>query len=226
MFLNKTHITDAAISTYRSALRSSTPNHIVIDGLFNEAVLDAVLGALHQPQYWQRQRHTYSELYVDNTDWLQAQSEERFVQRDMWQAPDDDCSIASDFIAFLRSDPFMAVLSRIFRVHITDIHVADPSINTNYFRLSADDFVEQHADDSPGREVCLLLYLNKNWESDTGGELEFLGQNDKPISISPLYNRCVLFAPASTGAEHWVRRVRVEGTSVFRYNVTSWYWTE
>jgi SM-20-related protein len=226
MFLNKTHITDAAISAYRSALLRSTPKHIVIDGLFNSAMLDAVVDVLHQPQHWQRQRHTYSELYVDNSDWLQAREEERFVQRDMWQTPDRGRSIASDFIAFLRSDEFMTVLSRIFRVHITDIHVADPSINTNYFRLSSDDFVEQHADDSPGREVCLLLYLNQNWESDAGGELVFSGKNDKPVSISPLYNRCVLFDPASAGAEHWVRRVKVGGAQVFRYNVTSWYWTE
>ncbi len=77
------------------------------------------------------------------------------------------------FLAFLRSEKFMSLLSRIFNVRLTDIHVADPNINTNYFRLSPNDFVEQHADDSPGREVCMLLYLNKNWRYNAGGELVF-----------------------------------------------------
>jgi Rps23 Pro-64 3,4-dihydroxylase Tpa1-like proline 4-hydroxylase len=106
------------------------------------------------------------------------------------------------------------------------MNVSDPSINTNYFRLSAADFVEQHADDSPGREVCMLLYLNKDWESNTGGELVFLGQDEQPISITPLYNRCVLFDPSSQGSEHWVKKLNTEQANQYRYNVTSWYWSE
>lgn len=227
MFLNPTHITATAISAYRSALKRSMPNHIVIDGLFNEAILDAVVEILHQSPHWQCQRHTYSTLYAENAEWQQASAEERFVQRDIWKAPQSsDGSIAREFITFLRSDEFMAVLLRIFSVRLTDINVADPSINTNYFRLSSTDFVEQHADDSPGREVCMLLYLNKNWESSAGGELVFMGKNDRTISIAPLYNRCVLFDPTSEGAEHWVRRVKAGSAGLFRYNVTSWYWGE
>jgi len=118
------------------------------------------------------------------------------------------------------------VLSRIFNVQLTDINVADPEINTNFFRLDAADFVEQHADDSPGREVCMLLYLNKEWHNNAGGELAFIGKGDEPISIAPLYNRCVLFDPSSKGSEHWVKTLNAEYADLYRYNVTSWYWSE
>jgi len=231
MWLNNKQVTDSAIYLYRASLLSSCPNHIVIDNLFDQAKLDDVMRVLQQPHYWQTQKHTYSALYVDNAQWQKTSNDQRFVQRDVWQ-PEAVSSnkvsskIAQDFLSFLRGDEFMSVLSRIFNVPLTDMNVANPDINTNYFRLGATDFVEQHADDSPGREVCMLLYLNKAWNNNAGGELVFIGQDDEPISIAPLYNRCVLFDPSSKGSEHWVQTLNTEYADNYRYNVTSWYWSE
>jgi SM-20-related protein len=236
MWLNNEQVVDSAISAYRKSLLNSCPNHIVIDNLFDETKLDNVIQVLQQPHSWQTQRHTYSALYVDDSQWQKTHNDQRFVQRDVWQRDtalphadnkaDLNSNIADDFLSFLRSDEFMSVLSRIFNVKITDMNVADPAINTNYFRLNTADFVEQHADDSPGREVCMLLYLNKEWNNDTGGELVFIGKNDKPTSIAPLYNRCVLFDPSSEGSEHWVKKLNSKDADLYRYNVTSWYWSE
>lgn len=231
MWLNEQQVTDTAIRAYRKTLVGSSPNYIVIDDLFDHAKLDAVSRILQQQQCWKTQKHTYSALYVNNAKWQKTPDTERFVQRDIWDrvapsAEEHPSAIAHEFLSYLRSDEFMSLLSRIFRVQITDINVAKPEINTNYFRLSASDFVNQHADDSPGREVCMLLYLNQDWQSDKGGELVFIGKGDKPVTIAPLYNRCVLFDPSSQGSEHWVKAVTSEAATVYRYNVTSWYWSE
>ncbi|KKO45744.1 hypothetical protein WG68_08480 [Arsukibacterium ikkense] len=231
MWLNQQHLTDAAIHAYRKTLRRSCPQHVVIDNLFNQGLLEQVLSALQQDQHWQTQQHSYSKLYVDNASWQKTPDKQRFVQRDLWQrpapgAPDTAANIALQFLQYLRGAEFLALLSRLFKVGLTDINVAKPEINTNYFRLSASDFVNQHADDSPGREVCMLLYLNQDWQQNNGGELVFMGKNDKPITITPQYNRCVLFNPASPGAEHWVKALTTESTTQYRYNVTSWYWSE
>lgn len=174
--------------------------------------------------------YTYSALYVDHTQWQQTSNEQRFVQRDIWQgdaisAHDHKANSAQEFLSFLRGDEFLSLLSRIFNVQLTDRHVEDPPINTNYFRLGAADFVRQHAYDLPGREVCMLLYLNKEWNINTGGELVFMGKDDKAISITPVYNRCVLFDPSSKGSEHWVKRLNAEYSETYRYNITSLYWT-
>jgi len=236
MWLNDEQVIDSAICAYRASLLNSCPNHVVIDSLFDEAKLGGVMRILQQPHNWQTQKHTYSALYVDNTLWQNTSNDQRFVQRDVWRrealssntvsSTELYSSAAQDFLSFLRGDEFMSVLSRIFNVPLTDINVAEPEINTNYFRLGAADFVEQHADDSPGREVCMLLYLNKEWNSNTGGELVFIGKDDEPIRIAPLYNRCVLFDPSSKGSEHWVEKLNAEYADEYRYNVTSWYWSE
>ena len=215
----------------------------MIDNLFDEDKLDDVMRVLQQPHNWQTQKHTYSALYVDSVQWQKTSNDQRFVQRDVWRREAASSStsisntissynpysnIAHDFLSFLRGDEFMSVLSRIFNVPLTDINVAEPEINTNYFRLGAADFVKQHADASPGRKVCMLLYLNKEWNSNAGGELAFIGTNNERISIAPLYNRCVLFDPSSKGSEHWVETLNseYEYADEYRYNVTSWYWSE
>lgn len=229
MWLNEEQLIDSRIVAYRESLLNSCPNHIVIDNLFNSDKLNDVLKLLQQPQGWKTQQHTYAALYVDDAQWEAASPQQRFVQRDAWQNDvlnNSSNSIAADFLAFLRGDEFMSLLSRIFNVQITDINVTNPLINTNYFRLGAADFVALHADDSPGREICMLVYLNKEWHNNAGGELTFIGQNNQPISIAPLYNRCILFDPSSTGSEHWVEQLNAEYSDKYRYNVTSWYWSE
>lgn len=231
MWLNDKQLIDSKICAYRESLLNSCPNHIVIDNLFDEDRLDEVMKILQQPHDWQTQKHTYSALYVDNTQWEKTSTDQRFVQRDVWlreTAGSNDLStnIALAFLLFLRGDKFMSLLSRIFNVQITDMNVANPLINTNYFRLGAADFVELHADDSPGREVCMLVYLNKEWHNNAGGELTFIGKDNEPVSIAPLYNRCILFDPSSKGSEHWVEKLNTEYTDEYRYNVTSWYWSE
>uniref|UniRef100_A0A486XLI5 Fe2OG dioxygenase domain-containing protein n=1 Tax=Rheinheimera sp. BAL341 TaxID=1708203 RepID=A0A486XLI5_9GAMM len=231
MWLNQPQVTAAALRSYRKALLSSSPNHVVIDNLFAGSKLDEVCRILQLDNCWQTQQHSYAALYVDNTTWQKTRQSQRFVQRDVWQRPAPNrnghpANIAAEFLSFLRGNEFMALLSSIFKTPLTDINVAEPDINSNYFRLSATDFVKQHADDSPGREVCMLLYLNKDWQSNDGGELVFIGKDNNPVTIAPLYNRCVLFNPASPGSEHLVKAVTTENTGQYRYNVTSWYWSE
>lgn len=45
------------------------------------------------------------------------------------------------------------------------------------------------------RRVNVIIFLNRSWEKDFGGELELWDQNMKKCikSIEPLYNRCVIF---------------------------------
>lgn len=226
MWLQEEKVVDSALFEYQSSLVNSCPNYIVIDGLFDETKLADVMKVLHTSHCWKTQKHTYSTLYVDNAQWEKTSNEQRFVKRDVWNCEANNSSVAQEFLSFLRGDEFMSFLSRIFNVALTDMNVGDPDINTNYFRLSSTDFVEQHADDSPGREVCMLLYLNNAWKANAGGELVFSGQDDETISIAPLYNRCVLFNPSSKGSEHWVKRLNSTYEGQYRYNVTSWYWSE
>ncbi|MCB1645008.1 MAG: hypothetical protein KDI36_06125, partial [Pseudomonadales bacterium] len=143
MWLNSARITDQAIEEYRRQLSASVPRHVVIDDLFNADKLTEIVAILRQPQRWKVQRHTYAALYVDDDRWEGTRPKNRFVSREAWQreAGGADANVAQAFLSFLRSPEFMSVLSRIFAVALSDANVADPEINTNYFRIDSNGFV-------------------------------------------------------------------------------------
>jgi SM-20-related protein len=45
------------------------------------------------------------------------------------------------------------------------------------------------------------------------------------ITIAPCIT-AVFFDPSSKGSEHWVKKMHAERGDQYRYNVTSWYWSE
>lgn len=226
-WLNQDRLTEIKLQSYAAALHDQLPRHLAIDGLFDETRLHRVTDILRSSHQWDKQRHTYSNLYVSEETWRATPDDERFVSRDCWQRPSSEANEALDFLIFLRSEFFRDFLSKIFNVRLTDKNVAEPTLNTNYYRLGPDDFVGQHADQSPGREVCMLLYLNPNWLPGQGGELAFINeQTGASIEISPVFNRCVLFDPASPGSEHCSKPWLANDPNEFRYNATSWYWSE
>ena len=203
MWLNEQQISAEAVRGLSPAIKTQlSASSLVLDNLFDPQKLQAVSQVLQRSSHWQTQATQLCGSLCRCRAVETNPAGERFVQRDLWQRSsaaqgDDAEQLALAFLQFLRSETFLALLSRIFRVQLTDIHVAKPTLNTNYFRLCAADFVNLHADDSPGREVCMLLYLNEDWQSGAGGELMFAADGNSPLAIAPLFNRCVLFDPAS-----------------------------
>lgn len=208
------------------------PRHRVVDGLFNQQLLLDIAKALRESRAWQRQRHSYQAHNVSDRDWLASSDQQRFVQREVWlresqKGESQNGGLLTRFLSFLRGAEFMQLLSQAAGVELSDTHVAEPALNTNYFRMAKNDLVRQHADQSPNRELCLLLYLNPHWHSSWGGELHFLGSaSGEQIVITPYFNRCVIFDPASTGSEHWVAALTEHARATYRYNITSWYWSD
>jgi len=88
MWLNKEKIVESAIASYRQSLSSQCPNHVIIDGLFNDDSLCEVMNVLQGEQgtdNWETQKHSYSALYVDAAEWEATSKDQRFVKRDRWQ---------------------------------------------------------------------------------------------------------------------------------------------
>ena len=84
MWLNKEKTTESAIAHYKEQLSQSCPEYVVIDNLFNHSLLVEITSILQYPNSWQKQRHTYDELYVNDARWHATKAEQRFVQRDVF----------------------------------------------------------------------------------------------------------------------------------------------
>lgn len=158
--------------------------HVLLDGLFAEDLLDQAVAELPKAARWMR---------YDSAD-------ERKVV----------CSDASVFgpsaeilMHALNSAPFVRFLERLTGIQGL---IPDPHLHAaGYMKVPPGGFLGLHYDFSTQQELRLdrrvnvLLYLNRDWRTEWGGQLELhsnepLGNaRHTTVEIEPLFNRLVIF---------------------------------
>jgi Rps23 Pro-64 3,4-dihydroxylase Tpa1-like proline 4-hydroxylase len=171
---------DAA--TYR---RAQPFPHIVLDNLFSEALLDRAI----------------EELPGATANWTTYANANEAKQV---------CSDATQFgptaetiVHALNSAPFVSFLESLTGIEGL---IPDPHLRAaGYMKVSPGGFLGLHYDFATQKELKLdrrinaLLYLNRDWNPQWGGQLE-LHSNDpldapghREIAVDPLFNRLLIF---------------------------------
>ena len=107
------------------------------------------------------------------------------------------------FYAF-NSRPFIQVIENITGISglIADPHFAGAGYHEirNGGHLSVHADFNHHKELNLERRVNVLIYLNPDWQEDFGGQLELWEPQMKRLgrSVTPEFNRCVIFNTAST----------------------------
>jgi len=76
------------------------------------------------------------------------------------------------------------------------------------------------SDTAPSRQLTMLVYLGKDWDSACGGELQLLPFLQEPISIETRFDRAVIFL--SDRLLHRTLPTRGEGLQRHRWLLTVW----
>ena len=160
--------------------------HAVIDGLFPESILDAVIqGAEHPSTQWQTKA-----VETSTKSWC---SDETTMHPDV-QA----------MLFKLNSRPFLAFLEELTGI---DGLIPDPYLSGGgLHRIDRKGFLDVHADFNINeklgldRRLNLLLYLNRDWQAEWGGALELW---DEPLErcvqqVLPVFGRVVVFSTTDT----------------------------
>jgi hypothetical protein len=181
----------------RDAYQRAKPfPHTYIDGLFPDALLDSVIADLPQgEQGWTK---------YDN--------------------PNERKSVFSDVNAFAPAAETMAhalnslpVIQFLEKMTGIDNLIPDPYLHAaGYMKVSQGGFLGLHTDFTMHKSLPLerrlnvLVYLNRDWKTEWGGQLELHSKDDvnaaghTQIDIEPLFNRTVVFS--TPNALHGHRR--------------------
>ncbi len=179
-------VLDALESTPASKFTRAEPfPHIVMDNLFNPSQIDVIHQQLRTlpESYWQKNNDQGIEV-----KW-----------RSKWTSEYSIPQPARDMVRFLNSGIFLEALSRLTAIPKL---IPDPYYTGGGFNLiEAGGYLDVHADgnwhDAMGlhRRLNLLVYLNRDWQEDWGGALNFYDANAEEVvaSVAPIGNRLVVF---------------------------------
>lgn len=181
-FLNNDFLNKDFKKEYQFAI--PFPN-IVIDNFFNETFLNNVskefpdLSAVNESQKYENK----DEVKFANNDYLQFPSN------------------IKKLIDFMNSKSFLNFLQNI--TSIKEKLIADPELNGGglheiksggYLKIHTD--FNKHPNNDLDRRINILIYLNKNWKSSYGGDLQLWDKDMLKCQkkILPIFNRMVIFS--------------------------------
>ena len=185
MYLNYKHGSLHELAqSLKSEYQKNVPfPHIVVDDFFREDFLSSVLD-------------DFSDLSKENTNVYDNKKENKFAHNNYadWGRP------CLDLVHFLNGAEFLGFLQKISG--IPETLISDPYLlgggkhetkKGGFLKIHTD--FNKHSKIDMDRRLNVLVYLNKNWQDDWGGNFELW---DKEVShcqktISPKFNRLVVF---------------------------------
>jgi Rps23 Pro-64 3,4-dihydroxylase Tpa1-like proline 4-hydroxylase len=162
--------------------------HIVLDGLFDDEVLDAVLR-----EFPDRQAMKWREFDSATEKKLGYYHESSSISKTV-----------RDFLNDMNSFEMLLWLEALTGI---DGLIPDPYFGGGgLHQIEAAGFLKVHADFNVhpklklDRRLNLLVYLNKDWRDEYGGHLELWDRDGRNCrtKILPLFNRTVIFSTSDT----------------------------
>jgi 2OG-Fe(II) oxygenase superfamily len=160
--------------------------HVILDNVFSEQSLDALLGEISQ---------------MEREQWVNVAGDPRERTVRMRSATEMG-EAGVRFLSVVHSAAFLYLLSEITGIGQL---LPDPYLQGGGFAvMRRGDYFDVHADRNVAyetglmRRLAMIVFLNKAWKPEYNGQLELWNPDAKTreVSIDPLFNRTVLFEVA------------------------------
>lgn len=184
--------------------------HIVCDEYFDEYDLDMILEDFPKP---------------DSSWWKYDNALERKLAKNR-----DLPHSIQEFIQMLQSNPFVSFLE--YLTGITNL-IVDHTLNGGGLhqipsggKLDVHEDYNYHPLTKLDRRLNVLIYLNKDWKTEWGGNLELWDQEMKKCEkqILPIFNRMVIFS-TNPGSFHGHPHPLECPITVTRKSIAMYYYT-
>jgi SM-20-related protein len=202
-------LSDAYNSDYENIISQILDQHYaIVENFFHPKVLNALtenLDSLYLNDKLKKaaigkhfNEHIKTEIRGDYIQWIDEKKADP-IEIDFFKQ-------INHFIKYLNRTCFMGIMHKEF----------------HYAVYPKDRFYKRHLDtfeNDQRRKLSLVLYLNKEWSSDCGGELVIYTQNkgtEEEVKTLPIFGRLVVFE--SSLLEHEVKPV-LKGE---RLSITGW----
>ena len=196
-----------------SRFRSAEPfPHVVIDGLLPPHVLDALVAEFPSVEAMGVRRNTAQQVKLANRDWELVGPVTKLVLSEFRSGLWLDFLTKVTGVEHLLADPYM------------EPDFQHQILPGGYLRLHYDEL--HHTRIRMFRRLAFVFYLNKDWQSSWGGQLELWDDDVKHCvqRVEPVANRTVVFLTTQR-SWHGHPDPLTCPIDVTRKSFALWYWT-
>jgi len=198
--------------------------HIVIDNFLPETVMNSVVDEFNKNKNWS----------FDTVKWVEPYQVNKFYwPHDIETANNmsNDLPIISALVNFLNSPLMLKYLEEL--VGISNLIGDELLMGGGLHKIKSGGKLAIHRDYNTHptkkiyRRLNLLIYLNKDWKKEWGGNLELWDKDftNLEVSIEPLFNRAVIFT-ISDDSLHGHPDPLNTPENVTRNSIALYYFTE
>jgi Rps23 Pro-64 3,4-dihydroxylase Tpa1-like proline 4-hydroxylase len=211
--INPKHTSPEAIKAWHDKFDNAVPyRHIVIEDFFNDDVADKLYNNFPQ----------IDSLNVKRKSLNENKSEDYHFDR--WDP------IFSEVREVIKSEEWCKIMTQL--TGIEDLKTTMDALGSGVHQGQNGSYVDVHVDVNMNpqanlwRRINLLVYLNKNWQPEYGGDLEVWDKDMKKMynKVSPTFNRALIFY-TDDNSPHGYNKINVpEGES--RKSFYTYFYTE
>lgn len=218
------------IDAIREIYQNANPYpHIVIDNFLSPKILDVCLDEMIQYDAWSTD--TTEEVKSVQINKFYSPSSERHELEDSLKQMKNKAPITRAVLDYLYSEPTFEFMTSL--TGISNLQGDETWLGAGMHKVVNGGRLAIHADFNRNwftglyRRINLLVYLNKDWKSEYGGELEIWNTDMSACAgkIAPIFNRAVIFTTFKNSYHgHPTPMTLPEG--VARYSLALYYFTE
>jgi Rps23 Pro-64 3,4-dihydroxylase Tpa1-like proline 4-hydroxylase len=180
------YLNEIDLVALKESVKSSQPiKHICIDGMWKESFLELVRSEVEENKEWAGEKQFYG-------------SKHKLWQDDWSKMPTN----VNHFLSYLNKPLVLSMVEFLFEENglIPDPYLEGGGIHSTgengFLKLHAD--FNWHEKLKLYRRINILIYLNKDWNSKYGGQIELAnrdldGKFLTQISLEPIFNRTLIF---------------------------------
>jgi hypothetical protein len=219
------HLTDEALSSYRSDFESTRARFSVIDDFLVPETAERLSEFLRKEAEFQSEHGLYSTggHKVEEAEWLAAPEDERFFRYGKLVGTPPQFQFSPNSLAYLKFRTAFQTDDnlRTFFAEWTGLELAR-SDDFGSHSMGVGDFLKEHDDSERNRQLALVLYLSPGWKPEFGGGLHITDESGGEWTVEPTYNSIVVFDTLA-GTKHYVAPVRDAAGEQRRVTIGGWY---
>ena len=154
--------------------------------------------------------------------WLSACPSERFFYYQMLDKTKENTPIGNNGLSFLKLRHLLH--SNDFKVYLQTLVGQELGQATpiKVHRMQSQHFLHKHDDRHGNRQLAFILYLSPAWKAEFGGQLQLIDTQQKKHSVTPSFNRLLVFDVANHD-HHYIENIVTSNTSINRLSINGWF---